>query len=56
MKKKLFSIALTAVMAVTLCFGLTGCGGSGSEELGYDGEWVEAGILKAGLPAGWVND
>ena len=56
MKRRWLAAALTIVMTVVLGFGLTACGGSAEEQLAFEGEWVSAGILKAGLPEGWIND
>lgn len=58
MKRKWLALITAAVMALAMTFSLTGCGGGGGgeEELAYEGEWVSAGILKAGLPSGWIND
>ncbi len=56
MKRRWLAILTAMILTVVMSFGLTGCGGGGEEELAYEGEWVSAGILKAGLPSGWIND
>ena len=57
MRRRWLAVITALAIALVMSFSLTGCGGgTAEEELSFDGEWVSSGIIKAGLPAGWINE